>query len=334
MQKLLTFSVAAYNVENYLDKLLGTILCVPNHEKMIEVLVVNDGSKDKTAQIAAQYEQKYPETVRLIDKENGGHGSTINRGIKEAKGKYFKAIDGDDWVDSEALEKLLDSLTQIDSDLILMDYKTCYEGGDDVLEKTAELEPLKTIEFDRIVSQIKYMRYHAVIYRTQMLQENKIHLDEHCFYVDSEFMLFPIPFIQTITYVPYALYCYRIGCGEQSVSVAGRRKHIADGERVELSLLKFYHKLPETLSEGRRAYIQNGIAAHGTFHINSLLMCKRSREMKQKIVTLDKRVKKESIQIYNNMNRMSHNVRLLRNTHYSLYWPLLIYKAFREKNKK
>ena len=84
-----------------------------------KVLFVNDGSKDSTAQIAKEYEKNYAGVVRLIDKENGGHGSTINRGIKEAKGKYFKAIDGDDWVDSEALEKLLNDLTQIDSDLVI-----------------------------------------------------------------------------------------------------------------------------------------------------------------------------------------------------------------------
>ena len=105
-----------------------------------------------------------------------------------------------------------------------------------------------------------------------MLQDNKIMLDEHCFYVDSEFMLYAIPFIDTITYIPYALYCYRIGLGEQSVSVAGRRKHITDGDRVEASLLKFYCELPKTISENRKKYIENGIAAHCTFHINSLML--------------------------------------------------------------
>ena len=330
MEKILTFSIAAYNVEKYLDKLLGTILCVPNHE-LVEVLVVNDGSKDRTAEMAKEYETKYPKTVRLIDKENGGHGSTINRGMKEAKGKYFKAIDGDDWVDSDALEKLLNCLTKIDSDLVLMDYKTCYEGGDDVLEKTAQIEPLKTLEFDDVISQIEYMRYHAVIYRTQMLQKNKIRLDEHCFYVDSEFMLFTIPFIRTITYVPYPLYCYRIGLGEQSVSAAGRRKHIVDGDRVEESLLKFYRKLPADISQGRKSYIENGIAAHCTFHVNSLMLCEESSENKRKIMTLDKRIKKTSVQIYNNMNKMSRTVVILRRTGYLAYTFIQRYKG--KKNK-
>lgn len=255
--------------------------------------------------------------------------STINRGIKEAKGKYFKAIDGDDWVDSEALEKLLNDLTQIDSDLVLMDYKTCYEGGDDVLEKTAKLEPRKTIDFDSVISTIDYMRYHAVIYRTEILQKNKIRLDEHCFYVDSEFMLFTIPFIKTITYVPYPLYCYRIGLGEQSVSAAGRRKHITDGDRVEERLLKFYRKLPENISQGRKEYIENGIAAHCTFHINSLMMCEESKENKKKIMMSDKRVKKTSNQIYKKMNKMSRTVAMLRYTGYLSYTVLQRYK---EKN--
>lgn len=330
MEKILTFSIAAYNVEKYLEKLLKSILDASNHE-LVEVLVVSDGSKDRTVQIAKEYEASYPEIVRLIDKENGGHGSTINRGIKEAKGVYFKAIDGDDWVDSDALERLLNCLPQIDSDLVLMDYKTCYEGGEDVLEKTSKLEPLKTFDFDRVVSTIEYMRYHAVIYRTKMLQDNKIHLDEHCFYVDSEFMLFTIPFIHTITYVPYPLYCYRIGLGEQSVSAVGRRKHIADGDRVEESLLKFYRKLPNDISKERKSYIENGIAAHCTFHVNSLMMCEESKENKQKIKMLDRRIKKTSVSIYNSMNKMSRTVVMLRRTFYLSYTFLQRYKG---KNNK
>lgn len=326
MEKILTFSIAAYNVEKYLEKLLKSILDASNHE-LVEVLVVSDGSKDRTVQIAKEYEASYPGIVLLIDKENGGHGSTINRGIKEAKGVYFKAIDGDDWVDSDALERLLNCLPQIDSDLVLMDYKTCYEGGEDVLEKTSKLEPLKTFDFDRVVSTIDYMRYHAVIYRTKMLQDNKIHLDEHCFYVDSEFMLFTIPFIHTITYVPYPLYCYRIGLGEQSVSAAGRRKHIADGDRVEESLLKFYRKLPNDISKERRSYIENGIAAHCTFHVNSLMMCEESKENKKKIKMLDRRIKKTSVSIYNSMNKLSRTVVLLRCTCYIAYTFLQHYKA-------
>lgn len=329
MKKILTFSVAAYNVEKYLKKLLDSILCVTNKE-LIEVLVVNDGSKDNTSIIAAEYENNYPEIVRVINKANGGHGSTINAGISEANGKYFKAIDGDDWVDSNALEKLLQMLPQCDSDLLLMDYKCCYEGSSDIIEKTGKIKSFKTLEFENVISEIDYMRYHAVIYKTQLLQDNKVHLDEKCFYVDSEFMLFTIPFIKTISYFPYPLYCYRIGLGEQSVSSIGRRKHIKDGERVEHSLLEFYNELPQNISIQRKKYIEKGIAAHCTFHINSLMLCDNNKEYKNKIIKLDKEVRSTSINIYKIMNKLSNTVAFLRLSHYTLYTIINYYKAKRD----
>ena len=94
MKKILTVTVPSYNVEKFLENTLDSFV----DERVlddIEVLIVDDGSKDKTAEIGRKYEEKYPDTFRVISKENGGHGSTINRGIGEAKGKYFKVVDGD-----------------------------------------------------------------------------------------------------------------------------------------------------------------------------------------------------------------------------------------------
>lgn len=94
--KILTVTVPMYNVESYIDQCLKSFV-VPGAEEKLEVLVVNDGSPDHSRDIAQKYTEKYPSIFRIIDKENGGHGSTINRGIEEAKGKYFKVVDGDDW---------------------------------------------------------------------------------------------------------------------------------------------------------------------------------------------------------------------------------------------
>ena len=91
MEKLLTFSIAAYNVEKYLTKLI-TSIAEAGHLPEMEILVINDGSKDGTAKLTKEYESEYPDLVRLVDKENGGHGSTINRGIIEATGKYFDLV--------------------------------------------------------------------------------------------------------------------------------------------------------------------------------------------------------------------------------------------------
>lgn len=318
MGKLLTISVAAYNVEKYLDKLFDSILKAKKIND-IEVLIINDGSKDCTAEITKKYERQYPGIVYLIDKENGGHGSTINRGIKEASGKYFRALDGDDWLDTEGLNKLLNVLKDIDSDMILMDYKTCYEGGDTILEKVSNLDGNVLFKIDDVINKLPYMRYHSVIYKTTFLQEHNIELDEHCFYVDTEFMLYPLRYLETLIYLNWPLYCYRIGLGEQSVSSVGRKRHIEDSKKVAHCLLEFYNKLPDSIGENRKKYIENGIAAHCSFHLNSLLLFAPTKEIKQEIMSFDRFVKNISLVIYKQIEKESKSVYVLRKTNYILY---------------
>lgn len=109
MEKILTVTIPSYNVEKYLRQTLDSFLAEEILEE-IEVLIVDDGSKDGTAAIGKEYEKNYPGTFRVISKENGGHGSTINRGIQEAKGQYFKVVDGDDWVNTGDFIKLVKAL--------------------------------------------------------------------------------------------------------------------------------------------------------------------------------------------------------------------------------
>ena len=121
MQKILTITIPSYNVEAYIVATLDTMVTINNLD-LLEILVVNDGSKDNTVAVAQQYVDKYPNSVRIIDKENGGHGSTINAGIREATGKYFKVVDADDWVDTENLDLLIEYLQETDVDNVLSPY--------------------------------------------------------------------------------------------------------------------------------------------------------------------------------------------------------------------
>ena len=125
MRKNLTISIAAYNVEKYLEKALKSLI-IDDIDKL-EVLIVNDGSSDNTKKIAEEYCLKYPKTFKLIDKKNGGYGSTINAGIKAATGKYFKQLDGDDWYDTKNLNKLINDIDKINSDIIYTPFVTYYE---------------------------------------------------------------------------------------------------------------------------------------------------------------------------------------------------------------
>lgn len=106
MNKILTITVPSYNAESYLLETIPTMLSVSNPEKL-EIIIVNDGSKDNTLAVAQQLKENYPETIVIVDKENGGHGSTINSGIKIATGKYFKVVDADDWIESKNLSELI-----------------------------------------------------------------------------------------------------------------------------------------------------------------------------------------------------------------------------------
>ena len=333
MDKLLTISVAAYNVEKFLSKLMESVLGATNRE-LIEVLVVNDGSKDKTAEITEGYVKQYPGIVRLIDKENGGHGSTINKGIEEATGKYFRALDGDDWLNTMSLELLVKRLEHDDADLILTDYINCYEGGDDKIDSFHELMDGADYSFDELVSKVKWMRYHTVIYKTQILKAHKIRLDEHCFYVDSEFMLLPIPYVDKITYYQVPLYCYRLGVEGQSVSPESRIRHKSDSYKVAQRLMKFYEELPAGLSEQKKKYITDGIAAHMLWHFKTLLMCKTSKEVHSELKAFDLDIKARTPEVYEAMTTFKDSstlIKMARGMNYLMYYPTSILKRVKER---
>lgn len=103
MEKILTIVIPTYNMQDYLRRCLDSLIVPEEQMQLLEVLVVNDGSKDNSSAIAHEYQDKYPGTFRVIDKENGNYGSCVNRGLKEATGKYIKILDADDWFDTKAL---------------------------------------------------------------------------------------------------------------------------------------------------------------------------------------------------------------------------------------
>lgn len=275
--KILTFSIAAYNISPYFNRLMDS-LCLENDKlrEKIEVLIVNDGSTDGTVEKAREYERLYPGTVRLIDKENGGHGSTINRGIDEASGTYFRALDGDDFLDSQNLLRLVLDLEEIDADLVVNDYYRAYVLEDSTAadssaadssaaclpggfryekESMAGVLPEGKFLFRDVCGKIDYLQYHAIIYRTEMLKKYPPRLQEHCFFVDIEYGYFPMMYVKTAVYLPYPLYCYRLGTSGQSMSAEGRVKHIGDSRRVLLRIARAYHRNRDRLPEGVANYL-------------------------------------------------------------------------------
>jgi glycosyltransferase involved in cell wall biosynthesis len=192
----------------------------------VEILIVDDGSKDRTAEIADAYAAKYPTIVRAIHQENGGHGEAVNAGIRNATGLYFKVVDSDDWVDPEAYRQILDKLRELvggnhNLDMLLANY--VYEKVGAKHKKVMRQMGFPT---DRIFTwndvhhfyKGHYILMHSVIYRTKLLRECGLELPKHTFYVDNIYVYKPLPYVRNMYYMDVDFYRYFIGRDDQSVN--------------------------------------------------------------------------------------------------------------------
>lgn len=318
-EKLLTISIAAYHVEKYLAKCLESF-AYRDLEEELEVLVINDGSGDAINAIAMEYVTKYPKIFHLIDKKNGGHGSTVNRGIKEANGRFFKTVDGDDLVAKEGLYHLIDLLKRTDADVVVSDYETFDDRTGQTLEHIV-MSPKECISGNSYVwsdvCQKQYFVMHSITYRTSLLKENPISFSEHCFYVDAQYCLFPVPWIRKAAFLKETVYRYRLGMTTQSMDICNMQKNCAQHEKVLDSLLKCYRSYETIVDTAAKAYMQKGCAKFFVSQIKIYLSFCPDKERKQQIVKLDQKLKKEFPAIYDAVANKS--VRLLRKCHYHIY---------------
>lgn len=222
--KLLTIAIPSYNSENYLSKCIESLL--PGGED-VEILVVNDGSKDNTSAIGHEYEAKYPGIVKVIDKENGGHGSAVNAGVEHATGLFFKVVDSDDWVKKSAYLDILDKLKDFAGSDVILDMlisNFVYEKEGAAKKKVmryAHALPKDTVFTWNDVGHFfkgQYILMHSVIYRTKLLRECGMKLPDHTFYVDNIFVYEPLPYVKNMYYMDVNFYRYYIGREDQSVN--------------------------------------------------------------------------------------------------------------------
>lgn len=258
--KIITFVIPSFNVEYYLKKVLDSFLA-PEIIEQLEVIIVDDGSCDGTADIAKMYAEKYPEIYRLLQKENGGHGSTINLGSKEARGKYFKVIDADDWVVTENLSEYIQCLTKSDAEVILTpfhmvdmitgerivqkmyieDYSRCYTP-DEIAERWKS--------FDRCTT------FHGITYRTDFYNEHRHELSENVFYEDQEYATIPFCYAKKVAVLNLNIYQYLIGNSEQSVSSANKIKRIGHLETVIEHMLEYWSVHKNNSSFARNYFLR------------------------------------------------------------------------------
>ena len=242
--KYLTFTVPCYNSESYMRRCVDSLLCFG---KDAEIILIDDGSTDGTGEIADEYQNRFPDIVKTVHKENGGHGSGVNKGLEMAEGLYFKVVDSDDWLDPEACQKLLFRIRELCGggryefaenipDLFICNYVYDHldEGSSRVMDYRNVFPDEKMCTWNSIgrFKPSQYLIMHSLIFRTEVLRKSNVKLPEYTFYVDNLFSYQPLPYADNLYYMDIDLYHYYLGREDQSVNEKVLMKRIDQQIRV------------------------------------------------------------------------------------------------------
>lgn len=260
--KTLTFIVPAYNMQDYLERCVTSLVAL-EHSDDIEVLIVDDGSSDNTADIADRLQEEHEGVVKAIHQPNKGHGGAVNTGIENATGMFLKVVDSDDWVDKDALHTVMvalraESHKEEPVDLLITDY--VYDKVDKINKHTVKFGNIlpvgRAITWDEVghFGVAQYITMHALTYRTEVVRQSKLQLPEHTFYVDFIYSYQPLPFTKRLMYLNTALYHYFIGREGQSVETEAMVRRTDQLLRVNNVML---HATPDraTIPDGLYKYM-------------------------------------------------------------------------------
>lgn len=313
--KYVSFVIPAYNSESYLEHAVDSLLVAGND---IEIIIVNDGSKDKTLSIAKSYEKRFPSIVKVIDKLNGGHGSTINSGLKVATGIFFKVLDSDDWVDKTSLITLLERIKehvtyQIDVDLYMTNFVYEHVSDNTQFERDYSINfPNEEVfTWNDIKKKFRYSKtllMHALIYKTSLLREINFELPEHTFYVDNLVSYVPLPYVRKLYYMKLPLYRYFIGRSDQSITLKNITGRYQQQIRVQKIMIDAYsYDLIKHLPRGLKHYLKHCLSA--IMMITQMFTVGQdSKERRQDLKDLWNHIKKNDIKLYRFLRYRSMNL--------------------------
>ena len=335
--KILTISIAAYNVERYLEKALDS-LCVKEIIDDIEILVIDDGSKDNTGRIAKKYQELYPATVKYIKKDNGGHGSTINKGIELACGKYFRVLDGDDYVDTKAFVQYVNWMKNINNDMIINNFMAVnFKGerrvGQAVMENGNN--PFDTLvngsihKFDEKYS-TRIFGLSSVTIKTELLKWENVCITENCFYVDVEFIIWCIGLANDFIYMNLPVYMYlKDDNADNSVSKVNMIKNVSMQEKVSYKICSLYENFKTKQINGIKLnLIMERIAISVGATIRTYMLFDDCKLARRKIIDFDNFIKKNYKVAYDALSANTF-IKAVRACHYLMISPVrLIYRIY------
>ena len=294
---VLSIIVPSYNMEKYLPKCLGSLVVAPELMDRLEVLVVNDGSKDRTSEIAHEFAAKWPKTFKVIDKENGQYGSCVNRGLKEAQGAFVKVLDADDSFDTENFARFLSAMIKQETDrpgyydLFISQFDTVNEYGEVTHSTRWEWDDERGVEFSELKQHYGRIYLYHIAYRTENLRRIGYRQTEGIYYTDTEWISWPMCTVNHVYFTPYVVYKYLVGRPGQSVAKEVRIKHAAAYATILVNFADVYWRENSKWTPAAKDYLRGQFAQMASLAYGIPVYELPINEAAEKIRDLERRLK-------------------------------------------
>lgn len=277
MDKILTIVIPTYNMEVLLKRCLDSFILDRDTMDKLEVIIVNDGSKDNSSKIAHEYESNYPNTFKVIDKENGNYGSCINAALKVANGNYFRICDADDRYEKENVSEYINLLKSSSADIVFSPYYTLnYDSSVKQKMEACPIEKAKEVNISSINwSDALYMRYramHCMAVKTRNLTSNNYYQTEGISYTDTQFVFYSILYSDTCSFFDKPIYYYYLGRDGQTMANASMMKSNMHFYENAKRMLETYVKLPLGFNERKRVLLFKNIYTEMNLFV-SVVLC-------------------------------------------------------------
>lgn len=312
MDKILTIIIPTYNMEKYLEYCLDSLLIGKACFNLLEVLIINDGSRDTSSAIAHRYAENFPDVFRVIDKENGNYGSCINRGLKEATGKYVKVLDADDSFDTANFEGFVPYLAETDADLILSDFVVVDEDRNETHRVSYNFGK-SFLPMNRICvkERFKDMEMHAVTYRRKMLLDIGYKQTEGISYTDQQWIFAPMAAVQTVGIFNKPVYKYLVGRAGQTIDPVVKAGKMTDRTKYVLDMLRLYDALYQCVAPEIKEYLDARIRPNVQDIYITYFSC-QSKISKSLIGGFDDDFRKVALPFYNQLASLNLYIKIWR----------------------
>lgn len=326
MNKILSIIIPTYNMEKYLDNCLSSLIISEELLDYLDVMVINDGSKDCSVNIAQKYVDRFPSTFRVINKENGNYGSCVNVGLKEAKGEYVKILDADDSFDTYSFNDYVSFLLNTDADAVINDMCKVTDDGQEKDFYSFDF-PSDTFPMSEFVSKVDTIWMHCVAYKTQNLRAIGYEQTEGISYTDQEWIFLPMAFSNNLAYFKGTVYRYLVGREGQTINPKVWNKNFwqeLKGLRVMFDEFRDYSS---QLYNDQRQYLRKRLLFRTNVCYISFFITFDSMDNYQLMVEFDQFLKEEDKEIYLQANKLHftryHYVKAWREKNYPKQMPIL-----------